>query len=254
MENLIDTTSGQSLHRLVLDDLLRRIGNEFSPHDRLPSEKVLCEQYAVSRITMRTAITKLVEKGLLTRRRGVGTFVTGRSQTSRSFNLVGFLDEIQSHRYRLVLNQTEQASAEVAVGLGVATGTQVQHVRCAIERNGEVLTISDSFAIDDARHRLSMDDLSAGVPSIQALSQRLGRRLNRAEQVLNAVALEPEFALLLELPEGTAVMRAQRVYFTQDDQRVQYAEIRYHPTRFRFDVDLVMRNDTTSTDGWPRSI
>jgi GntR family transcriptional regulator len=44
----------------------------------IPPERDLATEYNVSRITVRKAIGRLVEEGLLTRRRGAGTFVTGR--------------------------------------------------------------------------------------------------------------------------------------------------------------------------------
>ena len=83
-----------ALYQQVSRDLLDRIAGEgLEKGAMLPSEAELCQQYGVSRITIRAAIGQLVERGLLVRRPGVGTFVTGRSNTAREFNLVGFLEE-----------------------------------------------------------------------------------------------------------------------------------------------------------------
>ena len=42
---------------------------------RLPSERDLCETFDVSRMTVRQAITLLVDEGILERKPGSGTFV-----------------------------------------------------------------------------------------------------------------------------------------------------------------------------------
>ena len=47
--------------------------------ERLPSERDLAEQFQVSRMTLRQAITLLVEEGVLERRVGSGTFITARA-------------------------------------------------------------------------------------------------------------------------------------------------------------------------------
>ncbi len=44
--------------------------------ERLPSERDLAEQFAVSRMTLRQAVSLLVEEGVLERRVGSGTFVS----------------------------------------------------------------------------------------------------------------------------------------------------------------------------------
>ena len=52
-----------------IDEGLWKIG------DRLPSERDLAERFKVSRMTLRQAITLLVEEGILERRVGSGTYI-----------------------------------------------------------------------------------------------------------------------------------------------------------------------------------
>ncbi|HBI83539.1 FadR family transcriptional regulator [Orrella sp. NBD-18] len=51
---------------------------KFSPGDRLPSERDLCEQFSVSRPVIREAISRLKSEGVVSIKRGVGVFVTER--------------------------------------------------------------------------------------------------------------------------------------------------------------------------------
>src|SRR5688572_33357477 len=54
--------------------------HRYKQGERLPSEDELCREFGASRITIRQAVGRLVELGLVTRRRGSGTFVSVRPQ------------------------------------------------------------------------------------------------------------------------------------------------------------------------------
>lgn len=63
-------------YEIIMDDILNRIhNNDFSYDTVLCTEKQLSEQYHVSRITAKRAITDLEQMGILYRKRGVGSFV-----------------------------------------------------------------------------------------------------------------------------------------------------------------------------------
>ena len=49
------------------------------PGESLPPERELAEEFGISRITVRKALDALVSEGMLTRRQGAGTFVTGQT-------------------------------------------------------------------------------------------------------------------------------------------------------------------------------
>lgn len=60
-----------------LADIIRNsiVNGELKYGDKIPTEVELSEQYNVSRITVRAAISELVERGLLVKKQGKGTFV-----------------------------------------------------------------------------------------------------------------------------------------------------------------------------------
>ncbi|HIC96210.1 TPA: extracellular solute-binding protein [Candidatus Bipolaricaulota bacterium] len=60
----------------ILEERIRR--GEFRPGERLPTERELCQQFGVSRITVRQALGELANEGLLYRHQGSGTFVNHR--------------------------------------------------------------------------------------------------------------------------------------------------------------------------------
>ncbi|WP_269466464.1 FadR/GntR family transcriptional regulator [Cupriavidus sp. USMAHM13] len=67
------------------DEIARRLSQaiqagEFAVGDRLPSERLLCEQFSVSRAVVREALSQLKSEGLVESKAGSGVFVIERSQ------------------------------------------------------------------------------------------------------------------------------------------------------------------------------
>jgi len=71
------------LYRQVAETLRLRIEQRvFKPGDRIPTEYELCDEFGVSRISIRHALAELVHMGLLYRRQGSGTYVRHESGTA----------------------------------------------------------------------------------------------------------------------------------------------------------------------------
>lgn len=226
------STASLSLHEQVRKDLLARIeGGEFKPGDMLPSEDVLCEQYGVSRITIRRAVTDLAAQFLVSRRRGVGTIVTRRLPNQRVFRLTGYLNDSKLLNFRTLLDTTDVATEEIAKALEIEVGTAVDHLRTVSHRDGEPYTLTEAYKVSPAD--------GEGVAT-----SRLGPRIARAEQELDAVEADALAAEHLSLKVGQPIMRARRVFLNSGDKPVRYTISVYHPDRYRFTVDLRPRIDS----------
>ncbi|MDO4356573.1 MAG: GntR family transcriptional regulator [Clostridia bacterium] len=76
---MLDANNAVPLYEQLKLELHHRIDDRMlQPGDRLPSEAELCQEFGISRITVRRAIEELVEEGCLERRHGKGTFVAQR--------------------------------------------------------------------------------------------------------------------------------------------------------------------------------
>ena len=77
--------SNKPKYEIIKEDILAQIRkNDFSYSEPLCTEKQLSEQYQVSRITAKHALTDLEQMGVLYRKRGVGSFVCSKcSQSSK---------------------------------------------------------------------------------------------------------------------------------------------------------------------------
>ena len=73
-----------------IDEGLWKIG------DRLPSERDLAERFKVSRMTLRQAITLLVEEGILERRVGSGTYIASSRVQEKMRGTTSFTEIVKS--------------------------------------------------------------------------------------------------------------------------------------------------------------
>ncbi len=80
-----ETAGRPRLHLQVREKIIAWIAKErLEPGETLPAEMRMCELFGVSRITIRHAVQGLVADGILTRRPGVGTFVSGPGQAGNT--------------------------------------------------------------------------------------------------------------------------------------------------------------------------
>ena len=75
-ELLLDPEESSLLYLQLEVSLKQKIvTGEYAVGERIPTELEMCEEYGVSRITVRRAVQDLVEEGMLKKLRGRGTFV-----------------------------------------------------------------------------------------------------------------------------------------------------------------------------------
>jgi DNA-binding GntR family transcriptional regulator len=151
----------------------------------------------------------------------------------------------------MLLNVVEQADSWTADALELEARSRVQHIRTVVHADGDPFTVIDAYSADTLDRRMAEADFVVPVPSANAMGERLGRRIARAEQELDAVAADKVAATALRVPVGTPIIRARRVYYAIGDQAIQYLIVRYHPDHYRFIVDLIPRSGTSAFTAMP---
>ena len=84
-------------HRQIVETLTRQMEeNRLKPHDRLPSEKELCEQWQASRSTVRKAMDQLAERGRIFRVPGKGSFVAFPKISHQTSQVLSFTEKMKA--------------------------------------------------------------------------------------------------------------------------------------------------------------
>lgn len=127
----------------LLEDLLVR--GRYRIGDRIPTEAEMVERLGVSRATVRAGVARLVERGLLERRQGSGTFLVRPPEGVRLRNGFERLETYTVHARRLGLKlgsgdlriEAASASPEEAAALEVAEGERIVRVSRVLLVDGE---------------------------------------------------------------------------------------------------------------------
>ncbi len=219
---------GTPAYQRIADDIAARIrSGELRPSDRLQPEQDLAEQYGVARMTMRQAISRLVDSALVVRQQGVGTFVAKEPAARRTLNrLTGFSEDMQASRQgfktEMLVQAAEDPSPDIARGLELDRGARVVVVKRRRLIEGKPASLHYSYLPFGLYPSLAREPLVGG-SLYRTLEQKLNTKLRRADQRLSAVAVGREEARLLDVRAGTPALRAERL--TSDDRniRVEFA-------------------------------
>lgn len=206
------------------------------PGHGLPSERELAAGLQLSRVTVRKALSALIEQGLLSHRQGAGTFVSER--IVRSFSrLTSFTDDLRERGLDPQVTFLERAVGEVtpeeAMALNLSPGSGV--LRLYRLRHVEGAPIAAERTL--VPHSLLPDPQRIGASLYEALDT-YGHRPRRALQRLRAVALEQGAAQLLQLEAGAPGLLVERRAFLADGRVVEFTRSFYRGDAYDFVAEL----------------
>lgn len=194
---------------------------------RLPGEADLAVKYGVTRMTVRQAMTSLVNEGLVVRRRGVGTFVARNAAQRRNMSrLTGFTEDMTSAgrvvETRVLVQRIEPASGQLAAELQASDGAFVTFIERVRSVDGTPVIVQRSWIPTQRCPDLWNEDLVDG--SLYAtLRTRYRIELRRADQRFAAVCATKELAELLEVSIRTPLLRVERLTFDPANEPVEFA-------------------------------
>lgn len=238
----IDRASPVPLYFQVAGELQRLIRTgALPPGSRLTNEIDLADQLGVSRPTMRRAIQYLVERGLVVRKRGVGTQVVG-TRLNRPIELTSLQDDLLRAGRKpssTVLGLIEVAAEEgLAEALGVAPGAPLIRLERLRSADGEPIALMTNYLPS------GVVDLDADVLENRGLYDVLraaGIHIRIADQSIGAASATARQATLLHERRGAALLTMVRTAYDDQGRPVEYGSHVYRASRYAFSLTLVER-------------
>lgn len=208
------------------------------PGTRLSNEISMADQFGLSRPTMRQAMQHLVDKGLLARKRGVGTQVV-TNRIRRQVEFTSLYEDLEREERRprteVLSIETSPASADIAAALRIDEGADV----VAIER----LRFADDQPIALMHNHLpaGLVDLTAEALAESGLYQLLrqsGTSLSTAEQTIGARRATAAEAKLLHETRGATLLTMSRTAYDSSGRPVEYGAHVYRASRYSFEMTV----------------
>ena len=235
----IDRTSPIPLYFQVASRLQALIEDEtIAVGTRLENEVDLADQLGVSRPTMRRAIQYLVERGMLVRKRGVGTQVV-HPKVRRPVELSSLYDDLikagKKPRTEIRAFEITPATDAIAVALSIPEGTEVTWVERLRYADDEPLALMSNAVPVDVLP-LRREDLENH--GLYDLLRAAGHAPRIADEVIGARAASSTEARLLGEPRNAPVLTMTRTAWDAAGRAVEYGSHLYRASRYSFELTL----------------
>lgn len=238
----LDRTGPLPMYAQVSSRLEQAIRSGAIPSgSRIESEVVIGEKLNLSRPTIRRAIQDLVDKGLLVRRRGVGTQVV-RGEVTRQVELTSLFEDLSAANLApqttVLCRQVVEADQTVADALGVDPGDPVLHLRRLRSAAGVPMAVMQNFL------PMEFESITTEMLAQRGLYQVLrskGVAIRIAKQRIGARRATTEESSLLGIDEGAPLLTMERVAYDNAGHVFEFGIHCYRPDMYSFETSVVAR-------------
>jgi GntR family mannosyl-D-glycerate transport/metabolism transcriptional repressor len=222
----------------ITDQLIKQISDGTLPAGAmLPTESELQEQYGVSRVTIRKSMKILVDKDLLYRIRGSGTYVKAAKAQHNAFQLNGFYEEVSAQgkqpSSKLLTFELIESDLFIANKLGLEEGNEVYSIRRLRLIDGEPEILEHTFMPVSIFPDLSIQAMRNSkyeyVEKTKGLSIKLSRQSAKPELVTEDIAKK------LNVETGHPVIRVDSVGELSDGRLFEYTIHYFRVHQYSFD-------------------
>lgn len=202
---------------------------------RLPSERDLAEVFHVSRMTLRQAISLLVEEGVLERRIGSGTFVSSTRVQEKMRGTTSFTEIVKSQgkepSSQLISYRRTIPNEQEVKKLGIQQTENIirmERIRYAdkVPVVYEVASIPERFIKDFKKDEITQH-------FFQTL-QKNGYRIGKSQQTIHAGLAKEKIAQYLDISKGQAILGLTQISYLEDGTAFEFVKSQYAGERFEF--------------------
>jgi len=238
----LDSSESTPLHSQLTQIIEAAIlSGKLEPGDRLENEVTLGERLGLSRPTIRRAISELVNRGLLVRRRGVGTQVV-QGQITRGLELTSLFEDLRTAgltpKTRMLEVATVPATKMVAEKLGVQEGADVLYIHRLRFASGSPVAVMENWLNSEYAepNRARLETLGL----YSALKER-GIEIKVAKQKIGARKSSALEAELLEIEKSAPVLTMDRTGYDTSGHAIEYGKHCYRTDIYSLEFTLVSR-------------
>ena len=191
-------------------------------------------------MTVRRALSELVNEGLLVREQGRGSFVVQRRVQEQLGHLLSFSETVRGQSLSAesrVLDFQVVLDSEVTKKMGVTSDEELVRLHRLRLIGQEPFVLQTTYV----RHRLCPDVVQHGLRDdslYKTLEEDYGLLLGEATGTVEAVPCSDYEAQMLAISEGAPVLLFEQLTYLQDGSPVEYSRSIYRGDRYRFTTKL----------------
>jgi len=208
--------------------------------EQIPTLDELEKEYAVSRITLRSALNQLEGSGIIRRTRGLGTFVAKDLSEERWFKLATNFDQlvktVADLKIQMLSIEHTDHSLIPAFPFG-AVGPAYQRLRRVHYRNDVAYCLINIY-LDKRIFDSDPDAFSRG-PIVSQLAARPDIHVADARQIMRITVSDEDTAAHLSIGAGDPIADVYRAFMDEKKQIFYYAHIQYPAQMIEVETDLM---------------
>ncbi|MEQ8708864.1 MAG: GntR family transcriptional regulator [Rhodospirillales bacterium] len=232
------------MYQKVATELTGRIANEIYPvGSTLPTEIEICQEFEISRHTVREALRMLSAAGLISRRQKAGTRVIARTPPARFAESLSSLDDILRYsnrtRAKLVKRGVSVADDLLSKLLDSPSGERwltLESVRRELQTDRAIGYTRTYLNVVLEPH---LDKIAASETSRFAIVEEvLGLTIERVTQDTSATSVPGDIAEHLGIRHASPALQIVRRYYDAND-RLLMASVNVHPAdQFSYSIEM----------------
>lgn len=208
---------------------------------RLENEIAIAQRLGLSRPTVRRAIRELVDRGLLVRRRGIGTQVVPGG-VGAHIDFTSLYEELESIHHKpsthVISCAVITAPAIVAERLALKAGAKVLSMRRIRYVKQQAIAVLQNYVPEEYAD-ITAEDLSQR--GLYQILRSRGATIQVAKQKVGARRTQRDESRLLGIAARTPVLTLERVAFDNSGRPVDYGSHCYNPELYSFETTIIAK-------------
>jgi GntR family transcriptional regulator len=210
------------------------------PGDAVPPESRLVQQFGISRMTVRQALSRLVFEGVIERHRGRGSFVA-EPRLQHTKQLLSFEEEMRARGAKTAIKlldmRLQPAEGRVARSLRLPEGTPIVVLERQRLVDGQVVGYEIRYLPRRIGEALTADEIH-NQPLVPAVRRIVGKPRTRLALRVTASIVRRHEAKVLETKVGAPVLVREHIWYVDPEGPVQYGKSLFRGDRYEMSVEF----------------
>jgi GntR family transcriptional regulator len=243
---MMNLTEASPLYKQMIDRLHEQIETGFyKPGQMIPSERVLCKSYGVSRITVRRCISEMIHEGVLFRQHGKGSFVARRQVRQGLARIVSFsrtVMELGMQPSTAVLSsELIAADPHIAKVFNLPASASVLKLSLLGKGDEEPLVLYESYFRPElgrkmVRKAIGREEEGVAFSTYDLYGEEIGIVPVTVNQTFEATTTNDRISAALKLKKGFPILLITSVFMNQDQEPLEFRRAMYRGDRYKFHI------------------